>query len=48
MSGKDVSINTTDGAFGGYLAVPGTANGAVIVVIQEIFGVNGFVRAAVR
>ncbi len=45
MSGKDVSINTADGTFGGYLAVPGTANGAGIVVIQEIFGVNGFVRA---
>jgi carboxymethylenebutenolidase len=45
MSGKDVTINTTDGAFGGYLAVPGTANGAGIVVIQEIFGVNEFVRA---
>jgi carboxymethylenebutenolidase len=45
MSGKDVTINTADGAFGGYLAVPGTANGAGIVVIQEIFGVNGFVRA---
>jgi len=45
MSGKSVSINTTDGAFGGYLAAPGTANGAGIVVIQEIFGVNGFVRA---
>jgi carboxymethylenebutenolidase len=45
MSAKDVSINTADGVFGGYLAVPGTANGAGIVVIQEIFGVNGFVRA---
>lgn len=44
MSGKDISINTADGAFGGYLAVPGTANGAGIVVIQEIFGVNEFVR----
>ncbi|HEX3667163.1 MAG TPA: dienelactone hydrolase family protein [Rhizomicrobium sp.] len=45
MSGKDVSINTADGTFAGYLAMPGTANGAGIVVIQEIFGVNGFVRA---
>lgn len=45
MSGQDVTINTADGEFGGYLAVPGTANGAGIVVIQEIFGVNGFVRA---
>lgn len=45
MSGKSVSINTTDGVFGGYLAVPAVANGAGIVVIQEIFGVNKFVRA---
>ena len=45
MSGKDVSINTVDGAFGGYLAVPGNANGSGMVIIQEIFGVNGFVRA---
>jgi carboxymethylenebutenolidase len=45
MIGKDLSINTADGVFAGYLAVPGTANGAGIVVIQEIFGVNGFVRA---
>lgn len=45
MSGKSVSIDTTDGGFGGYLAVPATANGAGIVVIQEIFGVNRFVRA---
>jgi carboxymethylenebutenolidase len=45
VSGKEVTIDTADGAFGGYLAVPSTANGAGIVVIQEIFGVNGFVRA---
>ena len=45
MSARDASISTSDGAFGGYLAVPGTANGAGIVVIQEIFGVNEFVRA---
>ncbi|MGH6876053.1 MAG: dienelactone hydrolase family protein [Rhizomicrobium sp.] len=45
MDGKEVSLNTTDGVFGGYLARPDTANGAGIVVIQEIFGVNKFVRA---
>lgn len=45
MSGKDVTINTTDGPFGGYLAVPSSAGGAGIVVIQEIFGINKFVRA---
>ncbi|HEX4079974.1 MAG TPA: dienelactone hydrolase family protein [Rhizomicrobium sp.] len=45
MSGKEVSINTADGVFGGYLAVPAAASGGGIVVIQEIFGVNRFVRA---
>jgi carboxymethylenebutenolidase len=45
MSARDITISTADGAFGGYLAVPGTANGAGIVIIQEIFGVNEFVRA---
>jgi carboxymethylenebutenolidase len=45
MSGKDVTINTADGPFGGYLASPAAASGAGIVIIQEIFGVNKFVRA---
>jgi carboxymethylenebutenolidase len=45
MSGKDVSITTSDGVFGGYLASPAAGRGPGIVVIQEIFGVNGFVRA---
>ncbi len=45
MGSKDVTINTTDGAFTGYLASPSSGSGAGIVVIQEIFGVNRFVRA---
>ena len=45
MSSKEVSIDTSDGVFDGYLAVPAAGNGAGIVVIQEIFGVNRFVRA---
>src|SRR5437588_6934820 len=45
MSSKEITINTTDGPFGGYLAVPASASGAGIVIIQEIFGVNTFVRA---
>ena len=45
MSGKDVTINTTDGPFGGYLASPASAGGAGIVIIQEIFGINTFIRA---
>lgn len=45
MSGSHVTIATQDGTFGGYLASPSTGNGAGIVVIQEIFGVNRFMRA---
>ncbi len=43
--GQDISISTPDGDFGGYLASPTAGRGPGIVVIQEIFGVNGFVRA---
>lgn len=43
--GQDISISTPDGEFGGYLASPAAGRGPGIVVIQEIFGVNGFVRA---
>ena len=45
MAGKDVTINSPDGAFGAYLATPTAGRGPGVVVIQEIFGVNGFVRA---
>jgi len=45
MSGQDISISTPDGSFGGYLASPSAGRGPGIVVIQEIFGVNDFVRA---
>ncbi|HEX3430138.1 MAG TPA: dienelactone hydrolase family protein [Rhizomicrobium sp.] len=45
MSGKEVTINTTDGPFSGYLASPASAGGAGVVIIQEIFGINKFVRA---
>ncbi|MGH6888266.1 MAG: dienelactone hydrolase family protein [Rhizomicrobium sp.] len=42
---SNVAIATDSGTMGGYLAAPSTANGAGIVVIQEIFGINRFVRA---
>lgn len=45
MAGKDVTISTPDGTFGGYLASPAGGGDAGIVVIQEIFGVSKFVRA---
>lgn len=44
MAGRDISIRGQDGSFGGYLAAPTAGNGAGIVVIQEIFGVNKVVR----
>jgi carboxymethylenebutenolidase len=41
-----VTINSLDGGpFDGYLAVPTSGYGPGIVVLQEIFGVNGFVRS---
>ncbi len=45
MTGHEISINTQEGTFGGYLASPTAARGPGVIVIQEIFGVNGFVRA---
>jgi len=45
MAGQDITITTPDGKFGGYLASPTAGRGPGIIVIQEIFGVNGFVRA---
>ena len=45
MAGKDVSVRATDGgAFGAYLAEPDRTTAPGIVVLQEIFGVNAFVR----
>lgn len=43
--GQDIRITTTDGTFGGYLASPSSGRGPSVIVIQEIFGVNAFVRA---
>lgn len=37
-------ITTADGTFSGYLARPAAGHGPGLVIIQEIFGVNGFVR----
>ena len=44
MSAETVDIATPDGSFCAYLAHPQTEPAAAIVVIQEIFGVNSFVR----
>ncbi len=45
MSGHMISIAAEGGAFDAYLAAPTAGRGPGIVVIQEIFGVNEFVRA---
>ena len=45
MSGTMINIPTTDGnSFDGYLAIPDTGTGPGIIVLQEIFGVNYFMR----
>jgi carboxymethylenebutenolidase len=44
MGGSEITINTTSGAMGGYLAMPASGRGPGLVVIQEIFGVNKVMR----
>lgn len=45
MSGETITIKGPEGSFSGYLARPHSGQGAGVVVIQEIFGVNGWVRS---
>ena len=45
MSGTMTTITTKDGTFSAYVARPAAATAPAIVVIQEIFGVNGVMRA---
>jgi carboxymethylenebutenolidase len=40
-----IDIETRDGNFGAYLALPPTGKGPGIVLFQEIFGVNRHIRA---
>ena len=44
MSGKDIAITGKDGSFQGYLAMPASGAGPGVVVIQEIFGINPWLR----
>jgi carboxymethylenebutenolidase len=44
MSGESMTITTPDGAFAAYVARPSAAKAPAIVVLQEIFGVNGVMR----
>jgi carboxymethylenebutenolidase len=45
MSGQQIAISSPDGSFAAYLASPAAGRGPGIVVVQEIFGVNGAMRA---
>ena len=45
MSGHEISINTADGDFGGYLSTPEIGSGPGLLLAQEIFGVNASTRA---
>lgn len=40
-----IEIDSADGKFGAYLAIPHTRKGPGIVLIQEIFGVNKHIRS---
>ncbi|HEY5598340.1 MAG TPA: dienelactone hydrolase family protein [Kiloniellales bacterium] len=44
MSGTKITLKGGDGTFGAYLASPSAGRGPGVVVIQEIFGINEFVR----
>jgi carboxymethylenebutenolidase len=46
MAGRTISIDAADGGanFTGYLAAPASGRGPGLIVLQEIFGVNHFVR----
>lgn len=42
---KTLTVKTPDGSFDAYVAMPATTPAAVVVVIQEIFGVTEGIRA---
>jgi carboxymethylenebutenolidase len=41
----DIEVESQDGHFSAYVAVPNHPNGVAVVVLQEIFGVNANIRA---
>lgn len=45
MAGQEIAIKSRDGTFNGYLATPAAGKGPGIVIIQEIFGINPWVRS---
>lgn len=44
MPGRTIDINAPDGTFQGFLATPDGGSGPGVVVLQEIFGINYFMR----
>ncbi|WP_340645689.1 dienelactone hydrolase family protein [Phenylobacterium sp.] len=44
MAGETITLTTEDGDFTAYVARPSKAKAPAVVVIQEIFGVNGVMR----
>lgn len=47
MTGQMISVTTDAGDMGAYMAVPESGKGPGLVVIQEVFGVNDFIRQTV-
>jgi len=45
MRGRFIDLDSSDGRFQGYLAVPPGGKGPGLLVLQEIFGVNEAIRA---
>ena len=49
MTTREITIASHDGkSFGAYLAVPAAGHGPGLVLCQEIFGVNDFMRRAAQ
>ncbi len=42
--GQDINISTPDGDMAAYCAKPASGSGPVVVVLQEIFGINAIMR----
>jgi dienelactone hydrolase len=45
---KQIVIESPDGTFGAYISRPATLPAPVVVVLQELFGVNADIRVATR
>ena len=41
-----IKISSDGGSFGAYLALPETTPAPAVICIQEVYGVNRFIRAA--